>query len=1521
MTGFETCAKEPIAIIGMSGRFPGAKDVRQYWNNIRAGIESIRPFTEEELREAHVHPAVRSLPNFVNAGAVLEDIEWFDAGFFGINAREAESMDPQQRLLIETAWETLEDAGYDPAAYPGSIGVYAGARHSTYFYQVHSRPDFVSLVGAYQVMIGNEKDQLSNHVSYCLDLHGPSVNVQTACSTSLVAVGMACSSLWQGACGMALAGGVSIDVPQKQGYIYREGGINSPDGHCRAFDGKAAGMVGGNAVGLVLLKPMGKALADGDHLYAVIRGVALNNDGNRKVSYAAPSVQAQLEVIAAAHSMAGVDADTLHYVEAHGTGTAIGDPIEIEGLTKAFRLTTARRGFCALGSVKTNIGHCDPAAGIASLIKVTQMLVHGEIPPSLNFEQPNPEIDFEKTPFFVNTTLTSWPCPGEVRRAGVSAYGIGGTNAHVVLEEPPATCSSEPSRAYSLLTVSARSKAALDKSAENLAAYLALEPDRKLADVAYTCHVGRRAFPYRRYVVCSNAKEAIGLLGRHDAKQGETAHAPKDRKVVWLFPGQGAQYAGMGAKLYEGEVVFRAAVDLCSDELIQWIGMDLRNLLYGSASASADADRILERTEIAQPALFVTEYALARLWLSWGVQPAAMAGHSIGEYTAACLANVFTLHDALALIAARGRLMQRLPTGAMLAVPLPETQLAGFVAEPVAIAAVNAPAMTVASGPSAAIEELSARLSSHGISSVRLRTSHAFHSSMMDPILSEFRALVAEVPRREPEIPYISNLTGDWVTPGQAVDSDYWVAHLRNTVRFMDGAARLLQSDYAFVECGPGHSLGNLLRQQPAAAGRVFVPSMRSALERESDVHCILSALGRLWSNGVNVVWPVFHENESRRRVPLPAYPFERQKYWVEAAVSAVPPQLADAGPGGAKERNIADQFHIPAWRPTDSPPPLRASLSGRKEVWLVLSSRAPLDVQFMEGARASGVEVVEVIPGNSFAGAGDFDYVINPAVASDFEALMSELAKRDSMPSRIVDFWPVSSRELAAPADANFYSLLWLLQAISPYRQQRFEVLIVTDCLHAVTPVEPIHPEQATITGPCKVGSQEYPHVRAKNIDVALKKDSEAVAVVVDQLLAEVGSGAEGSCIAYRGAQRWVQAFEPMRIESNAMGPSRLRSNGVYLITGGLGGIGITFAEYLGTCHNAKLVLTRRSVFPPEAAWAKWLSSHDSSDPTSAAIHSLERIRAAGGDFLLVAVDATDTEGMRRAVAAAHQRFGEINGVIHSAGVAGGGIIDLKTRKAADEVLRPKIEGLRALDSVFDKAQLDFLVLCSSLASVVGGIGRVDYVSANAYLDAYALARSKAGYFTVSINWPAWRDVGMAVTSPMAPDMEHARIESLERGVYPQEGVEAFRAALSLPHAQFVVAPPEPVPVTGTSPTSVPAAVPDAGSSHPRPDLTGEYIAPESDVERSIAAIWEAILGVQPIGREDDFFELGGHSLLAVQVVSRIRSAFQVEIGLRRFFELPTVAQLAGAIEDLIIVQVEQLSDDEARKALRMVN
>ncbi|MBE9190291.1 SDR family NAD(P)-dependent oxidoreductase [Gloeocapsopsis crepidinum LEGE 06123] len=860
-----------IAIIGMTGRFPGAKNVDEFWHNLQNGVESISFFSDAELLAAGVEPELIRDPNFVKAQAVLNDVELFDAHFFGFNPKEAEITDPQQRLFLECAWEAIENAGYNSETYQGAVGVYAGVSFSSYLLNVYLNQDIFNSVDHLQMAIASDKDYLSTRVSYKLNLTGPSYTVQTACSTSLVAVHLACQSLLNGECDMALAGGVSISGSRKSGYIYKPAGIMSPDGHCRAFDAQAQGTVSGEGVGIVVLKRLEDALTDGDTIHALIKGSAINNDGARKVSYTAPRIDGQAQVIKTAQAVAEVEPDTITYIEAHGTGTSLGDPIEIAALTQAFGTSSDKKRFCAIGSVKTNIGHLDAAAGVAGLIKTVLALKHKQIPPSLHFSQPNPEIDFANSPFYVNKTLAEWSSDIP-RRAGVSSFGIGGTNAHLILEEAPAVEVSHPSRSWHLLVLSAKSETALASASANLATYLAQNPHLNIADVAYTLQVGRRDFDYRRMCLCQNLTDAISALNSASSYQ-----KPCHRSVVFMFSPQGAQYAAMGRELYQTEPIFKQEIDRCCAILKPHLGIDLRDILYTSTASEQ-----LTQTAITQPALFITEYALAKLWMSWGIHPEATIGHSIGEYVAAAIAGVFSLEDALAVVALRGRLMQELPRGAMLSVQLPASEVKPLLGNTLSLAGINAPSLCVVAGTVEAIASLELELQAKGVGCRRLQTSHAFHSSMMEAIVEVFTTQLQKFRLNPPQIPFISNVSGTWITPAQATDPNYWATHLRQPVLFSPGMTELLkQPERILLEVGPGRTLCTFALQHQHD-GLIALSSLRHPQEQHSDVTFLLNTLGHLWQAGIKINWSGFYADEQRRHIPLPTYPFERQRYWIE---------------------------------------------------------------------------------------------------------------------------------------------------------------------------------------------------------------------------------------------------------------------------------------------------------------------------------------------------------------------------------------------------------------------------------------------------------------------------------------------------------------------------------------------------------------------------------------------------------------------------------------------------------------
>lgn len=874
-----------IAMIGMSGRFPGANSVNEFWQNLCAGVESISFFSDEELKQSEIDPALLSDPNYVKAAPLLEGSELFDASFFGYSPREAKLMDPQHRLFLECAWEALEHAGYDANRYKGSIGIYAGTAMNTYLLFSGLLADF--FIEYLPILIGSDKDFLTSRVSYKLNLTGPSVTVQTACSTSLVAVHLACQSLLNEECDIALAGGVSVRVPHKAGYLYQKGSIFSPDGHCRAFDSKAQGTIFGSGVGIVVLKRLVDAIADRDCIHAVIKGSAINNDGSSKVDYTAPSVNIQSDVVVEALANSEIEADTISYIEAHGTGTALGDPIEIAALTKAFRNYTDKKGFCSIGSVKTNIGHLDAAAGVASLIKTILALKYKMIPRSLHFKKANPEIDFENSPFYVNRTLCEWKSRPYPRRAGVSSLGVGGTNAHIILEEAPTVEVSEKSgRPLQLLLLSAKTNTALEMATTNLAEHLRQHPHLNLTDVAYTLQVGREAFNHRRMVVCRDCDDAVTALETLDKKRVVTSfEEPLNRDIVFLFSGQGSQYVNMGLELYRTESIFRECVDRCSEILQSHLSFELRDILYPDEKSAEEAAQKLKQTFITQPALFVIEYALAKLWMAWGVHPVAMVGHSIGEYVAACLSGVFSLEDALSLVATRGRLMQELPGGSMLAITLSEKEIQPFLGRELSLAVINGPSLCVVSGEEEAIGDLEKQLSNKNVYCRHLHTSHAFHSKMMEPILDAFTEQVKKVGLNPPQIPFLSNVTGTWITPNDAINPNYWTRQLRQTVRFSDCLQELLKEpNRVLLEVGPGHTFSMLARQHPnKTKDQIMLSSTHHPKEKKSDVAFILNTVGRLWLAEIQMDWSGFYKDENRHRVPLPTYPFERKRYWFNA--------------------------------------------------------------------------------------------------------------------------------------------------------------------------------------------------------------------------------------------------------------------------------------------------------------------------------------------------------------------------------------------------------------------------------------------------------------------------------------------------------------------------------------------------------------------------------------------------------------------------------------------------------------
>ncbi len=1521
-----------VAIIGISGRFSGGSTIDEFWKNLANGVELTSIFPSSQQKELESNGS-KQTNKTIKAGSILDNVEQFDASFFGFNPREAEVMDPQHRLFLECAWEALENAGYDSQREERPIGVYAGVGMSTYLlYNLSPNQQLMESAGFLQTLIGVDKDYVPTRVSYKLNLKGPSVSVGTACSSSLVAVHLACQSLLSGECDMALAAGVSVKVPQNELTLSPEG-IISPDGQCRAFDAKANGTIGGNGIGVVVLKRLEDALTDGDYIYAVIKGSAINNDGALKVGYTAPSEEGQVRVIRAAQVMAEVEPETISYMETHGTGTPLGDPIEIAAMTRAFRASTDKKGYCAIGSVKTNIGHLDAAAGIAGLIKTVLALHHKLLPPSLHFQTPNPQIDFENSPFYVNTELSEWKANGTPRRAGVSSFGFGGTNAHVILEEAPAKSTSSPSRNWQLLLLSAKTDSALETATTNLVNHLKQHPNLNLADVAYTLQVGRRAFEHRRMVVVQDVEDAVKALESGNPQRVFTQFQESGtRPIVFMFTGQGAQYVNMARELYQSEAAFQEECDRCFSLLQPHLGIDLRSCLYPSEKDVEKATQQLKQTAIAQPALFVIEYALAKLWMSWGVHPQAMIGHSIGEYVAACLAGVFSLEDALALVATRGRLMQQMPPGAMLAVHLSAEEVQPLLTEKLSLAASNAPSLSVVSGSVEAVEQLERQLAEKGVEYRRLHTSHAFHSQMMNPVIYPFTEHLKQFNLKPPQIPFISNVTGTWITTAEATEPNYWARHLRQGVRFSEGIAELLKDSQAiFLEVGPGQTLSTLTKQQ--AIGRIVMSSLRHPKDEQSDVAFLLNTLGKLWLAGVEVDWSGFYAHEKRNRIPLPTYPFERQRYWIDPPEEAANNHQVTLD----KKPDIADWFYVPSWKRSVLP---LTKLTGEKRCWLVFVDRCGLGSGMVQRLEQQGHTVIQVKIGEEFSQVSDSIYTINPGVREHYDALIKAILTLEQIPI-IAHLWTVTPHlSFEESQDLGFYSLLYLAQAIGNQNvSDSLHIGVVSSNIQDVTGAEVICPEKATVLGSCKVIPQEYPNLTCRSIDVVIPEsgifpeDS-----LIDQLIAEIAAESSDSVVAYRGNYRWLPIYEAVHLEK-ADNKTPLRQGGVYLITGGMGGIGLAIAEYLAQTVQAKLVLISRSTLPLKDEWEQWLASHDDQDATTVKIRKVQALEKLGADVLVLSADVTDEAQMQTVAAQVRQVFAQIHGIFHAAGIAGSGIIQLKTPEMAASVMAPKVKGTLVLEQTFKDTKLDFFVLFSSISSIIGGVGQVDYCAANVFLDAFAQYKaSKTDSFTTSINWDAWQEIGMGTNITEIPNgLKQQHLETLRTGITPNEGLEGLSRILQSGLNRVIVSTKDLQAVLAQRRDRISVSelldsekTPSIQSTHARSLQATAYVAPRNEIEQQVAELWQEQLGIELVGVNDNFFELGGHSLLAVQTVSRLREIYQVDLPLRTLLsEAPTIAGVASAIAEKLpqqkeldemerlLAEIENLSLDEVQEQL----
>jgi acyl transferase domain-containing protein/acyl carrier protein len=1452
-----------IAVISMNGRFPGANSVEQFWNNLLEGTESISHFSDAELLEYGTQPELLQRVDFIKAKPVIENVDLFDAAFFGYTPFEASIMDPQSRLMLECAWELLEKSGYDSEQYPGLIGVFAGSNVSTYWLKWLSDSNVVAKVDKTQMVVGNDKDALPTTISYKLNLRGPSVAVQTFCSTSLSAVHIAKMSLLSGECDLALAGASCIQMPYKEGYLYQEGGQGSSDGSTRTFDKSANGTVFGDGIGLVLLKRLRDALVDGDQVHAVIKGSAMNNDGALKIGYTAPSIQGQSDVVVQALENAQVDPENIHYIEAHGTATPLGDPIEVAALTRAYRAHTDKVGFCQLGSVKTNIGHLNHAAGAAGLIKAVHVVKEGVIPATLHFSEPNAKLALDSSPFKVNNARIAWPGNNNnPRLAGVNSLGIGGTNIHMIVEQAPMLEKSGPSRDYQLLVLSARTNEALLSQQRNFLQFLKQNKSElghlnHWADVAYTLKVGRRRFDCRLSLVCKTVEQTIEQLSASLAA-GErllSVAAPGNSRTVepsasYIFPNAGDQYFEMPNTLYQMEPIFRENFERCCQIFEDIAGVDPRINLF-AAQSSAKENNHSDNLLYLHSAYFCVEYALAKLLMFWGVLPSAMIGDGLGEYVAACLAGTLSLQDTIKLVADRACIMRQFP-----------------------------------------------------------------EQDIADVAIKKHKKVLESVKFQKPIIPYLSSVTGSWADQELVAKPQYWIQLLCDSVLLNESITVLMDNKaQVLIEMGPGNNLSSIIKKHPCcspAQSKRILATLKTHNGGSDDQRNLLESLGKLWVLGLTPDWANFYRDEKRSRVLLPTYPFEQKSHWLE---SVFPVKGLISRDQQDEKYPLEQWFYQPVWETKtrlDESVAEEVSKNNSVSTWLIFRAEQALDHAIVECLEAQRCQVVSVYAGSCFERlttdissidkeVGSLGWKINSENPKDFSELINLLVDSGLTPSRVIYGWALKKQSSDKSITDYFNSLFYLTQAISRCLDE-LPVKLYT-LTHKMQYIEPSDRGQAyssLLVGPTKAIASECKSIQTVLIDLDLDEEiSSFLPMLMNQLHADITDNE----VVVRKGNCWIKHLSNVKVPS--VNSTVIKRHGTYLITGAFGGLGYAMANYLAKNYQANLILISRS---PLAYSAK--------------VVELEEL---GASVLVGAADVSDYGAMTAIVSQAYAQFGTINGVFHIAGVPGEGVIALKTQQQVDEVLKPKVQGTLVIDRVIDITTLDFMMLYSSIASLTGGVGEVDYCSANAYQNSYAqFAQNHYKTPVVSMVWGPWKwHDWQSKIEKTIPEIGNA-IQKFrnELGITFDEGMQAVIQGLSLNLPVLVVIPRELEfieqkiqNIADVHKTAITVGF-TANNNNVLIDSSALFKRPQnrSELENYLLSSWKGYLGYDHISIHDNFFDLGGNSLVGMQLAATLQQQIGVKLNIVSLFEAPTIASLC----DLLLEKIQSLPKVDKKERAR---
>ena len=1453
-----------IAIVGISGRFPGASCVDEYWKNIISGKESIYHFSDEELLEKGVSIDVINSKNYVKSKCLLNDKSFFDSTFFNYTSSEATLMNPQTRIFHECLWEAIEDSGNHNLMKNIPVGIFAGAGVN-FEWDVYSKLGGIDQnVDEFSTVYLPKTKFMNTLASYSLDLKGPSIYVDTACSTSLVAVHLACRSLLTGDSKIAIAGGVAMHSQIGQGYDFQEGSIMSSDGHCRAFNTNSDGTMAGEGIGVIVLKKLQDAIKDGDRIYSVIKGTAINNDGHRKVGFTAPSIDGQAECIRIAHKVAKIDSETIGFIEAHGTGTKLGDPIEVLALKKVF--DNGKRFSAALGSVKSNIGHLDAAAGIAGLIKAALCIYHKKIPPALYHEQPIPEIEWDGGGFYLNSELKPWVNEnGMPLRAGVSSFGVGGTNAHVVLEEAIETTLTGISKEYKLATISAKTENSLKRYQKKLIDFLYEHDHIDLDDMCYTLQVGRKDFNYRQSFAFADKNELIVKLIEHDSIASAKCK-DSDSAIVFMFPGQGSQYKEMGIDLYRSQILFREEMDRGLDFLFKNTNVDFKNILYSKENNSHK----IHETNYTQPLLFLFEYSLAKLLMSFGISPKFMIGHSVGEYVSACISGVFSFEEALKLLIVRGELINNLPGGDMLSASINGEDAQTFVRKGLSIAAINGPKQTVFSGNNESIEALKEAFESMGIEYLKLNTSHAFHSGMLDDILVQFKEELLKVKFNDPDIPFVSNLTGDIISRELVKTPQYWVDHMRNTVLFSKGINTLMtqSSELVFLEVGPGHALSSLVKQHTHTKSFLCFNLISNHKKKESDDKFFVNNLGKLWNNGIAINWNAFYKDEKRKKISLPFYSFDKIKYPTEIDIY----DLLNRKTSDRKQvtSSFNDWIYYPRWKSTSAE--INHAYEPRK--YILFSTNNEIISNLRSQLLSAGNEVVEVEVGSHFQSVSSTKYLIRPDNSDDFKVLFDRLEKQNFLVTDVIYCWSLLVSELVHnqfgdqnSLNMNFFALRNVLKNLQDHSKSCKRISILTSSLQKVIGNEKIFYPSSLLLSFVTVVPQEY-QISCRNIDINLNE----ISLVDSEILTnEVLGSSEEKIVAIRYGNRWIRDFQ--RSAALPLKKNIIQQGGVYIVIGGLGIIGNVLTNYLLEEYNAKVIIIGRR---PKEEISQKLNQY-----------------ITAGNVSYFSADVSILHDFEHTVELIEAKTGKINGIINAAGNTDRSCYELiedLTEKKSKLIFAPKIQVVENIYQLFKNKDLDFVWITSSMSSLLGGISYAAYSASNLFMDYYI--ESKANELN---NWKCLNLPGIDFT-------EHNQDKSIKKTHLNREDLcQLFEWSLSINQPSLAISLEDLMERIHkkNGPEVFNNDTPFINKTE-RPDLKSTYIKPQSNTEIKLVNMIEDLFGVENIGVEDNFFELGGDSLKAFVLLRRIKKELNVNLALNDFFVKENIKQIASEIDDI---------------------